>query len=90
VVTVKAKPVVDGGNNGGNEGGNNGGNDGVTDGSVQAYKAGTAYKPLERVTNLGKVYECKPWPYTNWCGQSPFHYEPGKGLYWSQAWNLIK
>ena len=94
VVTVKAKPIVDegnnGGNNGGNNDGNNGGNDGVTDGSVQAYKAGTAYKPLERVTNLGKVYECKPWPYTNWCGQSPFHYEPGKGLYWSQAWNLIK
>lgn len=84
VVTVKAKPET--GNGGGNGVGNGGGNDG----SVPAYKAGTAYKALERVSNLGKVWECKPWPYTNWCGQSPFHYEPGKGLYWDQAWNLIK
>lgn len=92
VVTVKGKPevIVDEGGNGGNGGtGGNGGNGGTGD-TPPAYKAGTAYKALERVTNLGKVYECKPWPYTNWCGQSPFHYEPGKGGYWTQAWDLVK
>ncbi|WAI83146.1 MULTISPECIES: lytic polysaccharide monooxygenase [Achromobacter] len=84
VVTVKGKPVVDEGGNGGT------GGTGGTGDTPPAYKAGTAYKAHERVTNLGKVYECKPWPYTNWCGQSPFHYEPGKGGYWTQAWTLVK
>lgn len=82
VVTVKGKPDT-------GTGGDNG-NGGDTGTSVPAYKPGTIYKELERVSNRGKIYECKAWPYTNWCGQSPFHYEPGKGMYWNQAWTLVK
>ena len=26
------------------------------------------YAPGDRVQNQGKLYECKPWPYSGWCG----------------------
>ncbi|WP_207001640.1 glycosyl hydrolase family 18 protein [Trinickia mobilis] len=82
-VTAKVTPPTDGGNNGG--GGNSGGNGG--DGSAHPqYSAGTAYQAGDIVSNNGKSYECKPWPYTGWCSQSPTHYEPGVGSAWDDAW----
>ena len=51
-----------------------------------AYKAGTAYKGGDVVSNNGKLYECKPAPYSGWCGQSKAYYEPGKGSAWQSAW----
>lgn len=52
-----------------------------------AWTAGTNYSGGNRVQNLGQIYECKPWPYSGWCGQSG--YEPGGSIYWQQAWILI-
>lgn len=75
VVKVKGQS---GGGGGGGEGG--GGDD------VPAYRPGTEYQAGDRVTNGGKIYECKPWPYTGWCGLSLAHYEPGKGTNWTDAW----
>lgn len=83
---------TDGGNTGGNEGGNggtDGGNGGQT-GQYPAYKEGTTYAAGDKVTNGGKVYECKIWPVTAWCSASPLHYAPGKGMAWQQAWDLVK
>ena len=42
-----------------------------------AYKSGTAYKAGDIVSNVGALYECKEFPYSGWCGASPYHYEPG-------------
>lgn len=36
-----------------------------------------------------KRYQCKPWPYSGWCSQSPTYYEPGVGLAWREAWVLL-
>lgn len=55
-------------------------------GSYPAYVAGTAYQSGERVSNAGGDYECKPWPYSGWCGGSTSHYAPGTGSNWSDAW----
>ncbi|MCM7240405.1 M60 family metallopeptidase [Enterobacter bugandensis] len=58
-------------------------------GQYQLYKPGTDYKAGEVVKNKnGDLFECKPWPYTAWCGSSSaMHYEPGIGLNWKDAWN---
>lgn len=37
----------------------------------------------------GNVYECKPWPYTDWCNQDNAAdpaFEPGTGRAWQEAW----
>jgi len=51
-----------------------------------AYQAGTAYKAGDIVSNVGALYECKEFPYSGWCGASPYHYEPGVGAVWADAW----
>lgn len=58
-------------------------------GQYPLYKPGTAYTAGQVVQNKnGDLFECKPWPYTGWCGStSALHYEPGIGLAWSDAWN---
>jgi chitin-binding protein len=56
------------------------------DQKAPAYKAGTVYKGGDVVSNKGKLYVCKPLPYSGWCGQSAMYYEPGKGLAWQSAW----
>ncbi|CAB3713519.1 lytic polysaccharide monooxygenase [Achromobacter piechaudii] len=79
-----------GGNTGGDNGGNTGGDNGGSTGQYPAYKEGSTYAAGERVTNGGKVYECKIWPFTAWCSHSPAYYAPGKGMAWQQAWDLVK
>jgi len=50
-----------------------------------------SYVAGSRVTGSdGVVYACKPWPYTAWCNGVASYYEPGKGLAWSQAWDVSK
>jgi len=49
------------------------------------------YKEGNRVLQpkTGKVYECKPYPYSGWCNQwtsSATQYEPGTGSNWQDAW----
>lgn len=50
------------------------------------YQAGTAYQAGDIVSNVGNLYECKEFPYSGWCGASPYHYEPGVGAVWGDAW----
>jgi hypothetical protein len=47
-----------------------------------------SYSGGDRVLNAGALYECKPFPYSGWCGLGGA-YEPGVGTHWSDAWVLI-
>jgi len=41
----------------------------------------------------GKVYECKPFPYSGYCMQwnsASNNYEPGVGSNWQDAWVVKK
>jgi chitin-binding protein len=57
-------------------------------GSHPAYPAGKPYKAGDIVSNQGKNYRCKPWPYTDWCNGSADAYAPGTGRAWTEAWEL--
>ena len=46
---------------------------------VKTYAAG------DQVQKNGVLYQCKPYPYTGWCGIGG-PYEPGVGSNWSDAW----
>ncbi|MGL5757256.1 immunoglobulin-like domain-containing protein [Plesiomonas sp.] len=60
---------------------------GSNTGDYPAYQSGKTYKGGDKVTNNGgKLYECKPYPNSGWCGGSSLHYAPGTGLYWQEAW----
>ncbi|AJO80592.1 N-acetylglucosamine-binding protein GbpA [Pseudomonas sp. MRSN 12121] len=51
---------------------------------LSSYKAGTKVLGKD-----GKVYECKPFPYSGYCIQwnaGATHYEPGTGSNWQDAW----
>ncbi|AKA22558.1 N-acetylglucosamine-binding protein GbpA [Pseudomonas chlororaphis] len=51
---------------------------------LSSYKAGTKVLGKD-----GKVYECKPFPYSGYCIQwnaGAIHYEPGTGSNWQDAW----
>ncbi|WP_341960467.1 lytic polysaccharide monooxygenase [Pseudomonas sp. RC10] len=51
---------------------------------METYTAGTTVlQPAD-----GNVYECKPFPASGWCAQSPHHFEPGSGSDWQDAWIL--
>jgi len=63
----------------------NGGNDG----DYPAYAPNTSYQAGDRVSNAGGNFECKPWPYSGWCGGSTSHYAPGTGSAWSDAWTKL-
>lgn len=64
---------------------NNSGNEG----DYPAYAPNTGYQAGDRVSNAGGNYECKPWPYSGWCGGSTSHYSPGTGSAWSDAWTKL-
>ncbi|WP_462156899.1 chitin-binding protein [Pseudoalteromonas sp. GB56] len=53
-----------------------------------------SYHAGDRVLHLstGKVYRCKPWPYTELCrlgAKNHDQYEPGVGLNWQTAWQEL-
>lgn len=50
------------------------------------YVAGTAYVAGNQVRNVGRKYECRPWPNSGWCSGSASAYEPGVGFAWADAW----
>ncbi|TRX72714.1 N-acetylglucosamine-binding protein GbpA [Pseudomonas mangiferae] len=53
--------------------------------NISLYKAGTRVLQPKN----GKVYECKPYPYSGFCKQwtaASNAYEPGIGVSWTQAW----
>lgn len=39
-----------------------------------------------KVKNVGKQYECKPWPFSGWCNAAAWAYGPGVGASWGDAW----
>ncbi|ENY73466.1 chitodextrinase [Aeromonas diversa CDC 2478-85] len=53
------------------------------------YEAGKSYSAGDVVSNAGALYQCKEFPYSGWCGASPYHYEPGVGVTWGDAWRLF-
>ncbi|WP_288035754.1 immunoglobulin-like domain-containing protein [Aeromonas sp.] len=59
------------------------------EGDYPAYAPNTGYQAGDRVSNAGGNYECKPWPYSGWCGGSTSHYAPGTGSAWSDAWTKL-
>lgn len=63
-------------------------NDG-TSGTYAAWSANSKYKAGDIVNNHGKLFQCKPFPYSGWCNNAPAYYEPGAGLAWSDAWTAL-
>ena len=60
-----------------------------TSGDYAAWSANSKYKAGDIVNNHGKLFQCKPFPYSGWCNNAPAHYEPGAGLAWSDAWTAL-
>ncbi|WP_082159075.1 M60 family metallopeptidase [Chromobacterium sp. LK11] len=55
-------------------------------GGIPTYVPGGSYRAGDKVTNVGRTFECKLPPFSGWCSQSPQHYAPGTGLAWKDAW----
>jgi predicted chitinase len=55
--------------------------------SAPAYTTGT-YAGGEIVSSHGALYQCKPPPFSGWCGLGGA-YEPGVGFAWQDAWTLV-
>ncbi|HSZ72222.1 MAG TPA: T9SS type A sorting domain-containing protein, partial [Cytophagaceae bacterium] len=53
---------------------------------VPAYIENNGYVAGSKVTNAGRQYECKEYPYTGWCNGAAWAYAPGTGSYWTDAW----
>ena len=52
---------------------------------LKSYTAGTRVLQPKN----GKIYQCKPFPYSGWCSQwssTATQYEPGIGSHWQEAW----
>ncbi|WP_431140096.1 glycoside hydrolase family 19 protein [Enterobacter mori] len=64
-------------------------NDEGTSGDYAAWSANSKYKAGDIVNNHGKLFQCKPFPYSGWCNNAPAYYEPGAGLAWSDAWTAL-
>lgn len=59
---------------------------GGNQGNYPAYVPNTTYKAGDKVSSASGNYECKPWPYSGWCGAASTHYGPGVGSNWQDAW----
>lgn len=60
-----------------------------TSGSYPAWSANSKYSAGDIVNNHGKLFQCKPFPYSGWCNNAPAYYEPGVGLAWADAWTAL-
>lgn len=49
--------------------------------NIKEYKAGTKVLGSD-----GKVYQCKPFPYSGWCAVNAHQYTPATGSNWQDAW----
>jgi len=59
------------------------------DASYAAWSANGKYSAGDIVNNHGKLFQCKPFPYSGWCNSAPAYYEPGAGLAWADAWTAL-
>jgi chitodextrinase len=57
----------------------------AAEGSCPEPYAMRPYAAAERAERAGTAYECKPFPYSGWCGMGG-GYEPGVGSVWQDAW----
>ncbi|HBI6862642.1 TPA: chitinase [Enterobacter cloacae] len=64
-------------------------NDEGTSGDYPAWSANSKYGAGDIVNNHGKLFQCKPFPYSGWCNNAPLYYEPGAGLAWAEAWTAL-
>jgi hypothetical protein len=55
-------------------------------GTLPQWQVGS-YEGGDHVRHGSTEYECKPYPYSGWCGQ--LGYEPGVAPSWPDAWILI-
>ncbi len=55
------------------------------DTSYPAWSANSKYNAGDIVNNHGKLFQCKPFPYSGWCNSAPTYYEPGAGSAWAEA-----
>lgn len=55
-------------------------------GNYPTYRSGTQYQGGDIVRRNGRLYQCRPWPNSGWCGQGADHYAPGSGMNWQDAW----
>lgn len=60
-----------------------------TSGSYPAWSANSKYSAGDIVNNHGKLFQCKPFPYSGWCNNAPAYYEPGVRLAWADAWTAL-
>ncbi|UNC50902.1 glycoside hydrolase family 19 protein [Enterobacter huaxiensis] len=60
-----------------------------SDASYAAWSANGKYSAGDIVNNHGKLFQCKPFPYSGWCNNAPAYYEPGAGLAWADAWTAL-
>ena len=84
---VDIQPADSGENPGENPG--EGPGDGGTDYDFVYPDGIGSYTPGETVVlgSDGKRYQCRPFPEGQWCNiNSPFHYAPGTGSNWRDAW----
>jgi hypothetical protein len=51
--------------------------------------AAGSYAAGAQVQNGINLYQCKPYPYTGWCGGEAAAYAPGSGFAWTDAWTLV-
>lgn len=54
-----------------------------------AWSANSKYNAGDIVNNHGKLFQCKPFPYSGWCNSASAYYEPGVGLAWADAWTAL-
>lgn len=73
------------GGSGGSASSGGSGNVGACSG-VAKWSAGT-YAAGARVQNGVNLYQCKPHPYSGWCGLEA--YAPGSGWAWTDAWTIV-
>lgn len=59
------------------------------EGAYPGWSAKSTYNAGDIVNNHGKLFQCKPFPYSGWCNNAPTYYEPGVGLAWSDAWTAL-
>lgn len=55
--------------------------------STGAYTAGTIVSSTSPTDGTSRNYECKPFPFTEWCKSDL--YQPGVSRFWNQAWELV-
>ena len=64
-------------------------NEQVTNGgcSESQYIEGNVYLAGDNIQNVSNLYSCKVG---GWCSGAAWAYEPGVGMYWNEAWNLVR